>query len=292
MRVRWIDVNKGDSKEPNYGSRLVAKEMDAYKRDDLFAATPPLEAIKMVLSMVSTNNLGEIVMVNDVSRAFIHAKVKRDVYVALPEEDRAPGEEGKCANLEYSLYGTRVAAINWHDEYSQQSVSNGFIQGASSLRAFYHPQRRIWTIVHGGDYVSVAQESDLQWLEQRLKDKYQIKTNWLGPKQNHQQEIRVFNRIISWNQHGIGYEADPGHVAIMLGEFGWINCIAVTTLGTSTEGRTGSDCNEPWIQHEESKYRALVARANYLYPDRPDISHAFKELATFMANPTKGIGAD
>ena len=48
-------------------------------------------------------------MVNDVSRAFSHAKVKRDVYVALPEEDKLAGDEGKCAKLEYSLYGTRCS---------------------------------------------------------------------------------------------------------------------------------------------------------------------------------------
>ena len=39
--VRWIDINKGDSKNPNYRSRLVAREINTYKRDDLFAATPP-----------------------------------------------------------------------------------------------------------------------------------------------------------------------------------------------------------------------------------------------------------
>ena len=32
-------------------------------------------------------------MVNDVSRAFVHVNVTRDVYVQLPNEGRGPGEE-------------------------------------------------------------------------------------------------------------------------------------------------------------------------------------------------------
>ena len=40
--VRWIDINKGDHSNPNCRSRLVAREIDASKRDDLFAGTPPL----------------------------------------------------------------------------------------------------------------------------------------------------------------------------------------------------------------------------------------------------------
>ena len=75
---------------------------------DLFTATPPLEAMKMVLPMAATRNRGEVVMVNDVSRAFFHAKVKRDVYVELPAEDGMPGDKNKCAKLNYSMYGTKA----------------------------------------------------------------------------------------------------------------------------------------------------------------------------------------
>ena len=56
IQVRWIDINKGDAIHPNYRSRLVAKEINTYKRMDLFAATPPLEAVKMILSMTATSN--------------------------------------------------------------------------------------------------------------------------------------------------------------------------------------------------------------------------------------------
>ena len=42
ISVRWIDINKGDVEKPNYRSRLVAREINIYKREDLFAATPSI----------------------------------------------------------------------------------------------------------------------------------------------------------------------------------------------------------------------------------------------------------
>jgi hypothetical protein len=44
---KWVDVNKGDSKKPLIRSRFVVKEIATYKSDDFFAATPPLEALRL-----------------------------------------------------------------------------------------------------------------------------------------------------------------------------------------------------------------------------------------------------
>ena len=49
--VKWVDANKGDKEKPEYRCRLVAKEIKKDKREDLFAATPPLEAKKMLFSL-------------------------------------------------------------------------------------------------------------------------------------------------------------------------------------------------------------------------------------------------
>ena len=53
-KVKRVDINKGDEINEEYRSRLVAKEIERDKREDLFAATPPLEAKKMLFSMVVT----------------------------------------------------------------------------------------------------------------------------------------------------------------------------------------------------------------------------------------------
>ena len=149
ITVKWIDINMGDAQAPNYRPRLVAREVNTYKRDDLFAATPPLEALKMIISMIATANKGDLIMVNDISRAFFHAKVTRDVYVQLPKEDKQQGEEETCGKLRFSMYGTRDAAQNWHNEYTQQLVDVGFQQGLASPCIFYYPEKEIRSYVHG-----------------------------------------------------------------------------------------------------------------------------------------------
>ena len=289
ISVRWIDMNKGDTEKPDYRSRMVAREINIHKREDLFAATPPLEALKLILSMTASGNKGEILMVNDVSRAFFHAKATRDVYVQLPDEDKAAGEEGMCGKLNYSMYGTRDAAQNWQEEFSQQLVSNGFTRGVASPCVFHHESRGIRTLVHGDDYVIVGMPRQLQWLEERLKSKYQIKTQLLGPGGDHLRELRIFNRIVTWSgTRGLTYEADPRHVEIVVEQLKLVEANTVTTPGTREEGTTQHNAQEVLNDEETSKYRALVARCNYLSPDRPDISYAVQELARHMSAPTEG----
>ena len=49
-KVRWIDVNKEDFANAIYCSRIVGKEFNTGKDDNLYAATPPLEALRTVTS--------------------------------------------------------------------------------------------------------------------------------------------------------------------------------------------------------------------------------------------------
>ena len=137
IATRWVDINKGDDVNPNYRSRIVAQEFNDHKRDDLFAATPPLEAVKMLLSSAVTEGIGYSVNKMkgmkiefiDVRRAYYHADAVREVYIALPQGDE---EEGMCGKLVKSLQGTRDAAQNWEAAYSEVLLAQGVIQGKST----------------------------------------------------------------------------------------------------------------------------------------------------------------
>ena len=142
VTVRWVDINKGDQLQPNYRSRLVAREINTHKREDPFAATPPLEALKIILSMTTPGNKGESIMINDISRAFFHAPAKRMVYVQLPNEDQQHVEECLCGRLNFSMYGIRDAAQNWSDQHSGHLVSDGFKQGVASPCTFLSRESR------------------------------------------------------------------------------------------------------------------------------------------------------
>ena len=70
IAVRWVDVNKGDSISPKYRSRLVAKEFNTGVNHDLYAATPPSECLRLMLSMLASSRKKDTtLMYADVSRA-------------------------------------------------------------------------------------------------------------------------------------------------------------------------------------------------------------------------------
>ena len=136
--------------------------------------------------------------------------------------------------------------------------------------------------------MSSGQEEDFSWMEKRLQEKYQIKTKWLGPKEAHEQEIKILNRKVSWTEAGITYEADPRHAKLMIQKLQFVDGKGVVTPGTHDEGRTSNDQDVKLEAIQEIAYRAIVARANYLSPDRFDISFAVTELAGPMSAPVRG----
>ena len=72
ITTKWIDHNKGDEATPNYRARLVGREVAYDKRDDLYAATPPLESLRAILSLCASKQDGAApyrVMALDVARA-------------------------------------------------------------------------------------------------------------------------------------------------------------------------------------------------------------------------------
>ena len=107
MKSIWIDINKGDDKTPNYRSRMVGKEFNDSELEGLFAATPSLEALRLLLSHAASHGPStgisaggsrrsmkwcRSLLIADVSRAFFEAPAKRDLCVELPEEALAAGE--------------------------------------------------------------------------------------------------------------------------------------------------------------------------------------------------------
>ena len=76
-----------------------------------------------------------------------NAQATRRVFVALPPEDRLPGEEDMCALLLKSLYGTRDAAFNWTQAYTDALTKLGLSKGESSPCSFWHNDKQIATIV-------------------------------------------------------------------------------------------------------------------------------------------------
>ena len=310
--VKWVDINKGDSTNPNYRSRLVAMEFKTEERPEWYAATPPSECLKILMSKMAGDGRKKM-MYADVSRAYFYALAARPVYVKLPEEDRNEGDEEMCGRLRVSMYGTRDAALNWAAEYGETLKEAGYKQGVSNPCLFWHQDKDVTIMVHGDDFVAIGNEENLKETKETLNRKYKIKVETLGAGKEDAKEIRVLNKVIRLTQEGLELEADPRHAEIVIRDLGLEEAKPSPTPGVKqgTQRRNGrkEDVEEGEEEPEEAgvsvvdewqdreggdsvmtpadarKYRAIVARLNYIASDRVDLQFAVKEAARNMSCP-------
>jgi len=302
ISVRWVDVNKGDDMNPRYRSRLVARQMKAHDKSgaSFFAPTPPLEALRTVLSLAATS-VGDWkpcydphserrtqISLMDVSRAYFNAKLDPGVmtYVQLPEEDK--DHEDQCARLVRHMYGTRAAADGWQEEYSTFLVETlKFSQGTASPCVFRHTSRAMVMTVHGDDFTTVGPKEDLDWLEKQMQEHYELTIQpRMGPGPGDAKEAVILNRIIRWTESGIEYEADPRQAEKLVAECGMSDTNTVATPGLRLSFDQ-LEKDEVLPAHLHTAFRGSAARANYLAADRLDCQFAAKEVCRWMSTPTQ-----
>ena len=217
------------------------------------------------------------------------------------------------------MHGTRAAAQDWQYAVRQALSGLGFAPGASSANMIYHPSRCIWCFVHGDDSVSSADPRELEGISRELSKVFLCKTQILGPERTHVKEVRVPNRLLTWDP-SVGFicEADPRHVAIILKETGVdventlsapgtkaTQLAACKRQGVETEAQKAAAVHKAKTQgsvggklarHDRGellgaemarRYKSRIAIANCPVPARVDLAFTVKELGRRMAAPTQ-----
>ena len=292
MSVRWVDTNKGDRIKMLIRSRLVARDFRGMDkgRDDLFAATPPLEAKRMLFSRAATKRYDgrwRKLMFIDVKKAHLYPECDDEVYIELPPEANAP--PGMCGKLRYWMYGCRKAGNRWESNYAGKLEGVGFKRGMSCGVVFYHPTRDIALVVHGDDFTFCGLEEDLRWIEGLMRGWYEIVVRGMvGGDATDDKEVVILGRIVRYTESGIEYEADPRHRQAILDHFGFEEGSRV--LGVNGDkGTKIEDWEEEELDKEEAKvFRGMAARFNYLSLDCPDLQFPSKRGSKDMAKPKRG----
>ena len=163
----------------------------------------------------------------------------------------------------------------------------GFVQGVASPNVFWHKAKVISCSVHGDDFTATGPADALDWFETSVGQEYEITVGpRLGPGPNDAKETRAFNRVITWHEDGVDYEADPRQAERLIGECG--------LTGANHMGIPGAKIS--FQEHEAdvpvgpklfTAFRGSAARANYLSADRIDCMFACKEVCRSMPAPTK-----
>ena len=294
IAVRWIDINKGDVENPNYRSRLVAKEFRTEVNPELYAATPPSECLRMLISRMASREGAEM-MYADVSRAYFYAKAVRPVYVKLPDEDKGEGDDEMCGRLMMSMYGTRDAAINWAAEYTETLLQEGFLRGRANTCLFYNPKTDVAVMVHGDDFVAVGDTKGLAGIRKALEGKYKLKVQTLGARKECTREIRVLNKVVRYTDTGIELEADPRHAEIVVRDLGLSESKISKVPGQKEERDNKARLEDEPIKRNkkliEAYDRIFSIYANHDHPLskelQDEIDEALKEAKRQHEDPTE-----
>ena len=292
LSVKWVDTDKGTEGQPLVRCRLVARDFkgkDEKDREDLFAATPPLELKRVLMSKAVTRRrkrqgVRKLLFI-DARKAHLNPECLKDVYIELPAE--AGAGPGKCGKLVYWLYGCREAAQAWEEHYSEKMESVGFTRGTHSPVVFYHEGKDLSCVVHGDDFTFEGEAEDLKWIAEKMKEWFEVKVRGLlGPEEDDDKEVTILGRVVKWKEWGIEYQADPRHRQLIMEYFGFDNSTRALQNNGGKEEEEGDD--EALEGEEARNYRGSAARLNYMAQDSPGIMFGTKEACRGMASPTRG----
>ena len=236
--TKLIDTDKAfEGESMQIRSRICAREFKSDDRPDLYAGTPPLEALKAIVSIAANHKGNPPTTHTDAPRAHFHAKAQRPVLIRLPVEDRMGTDAGKVGLMKKSMYGTRDAASNWERDWQENIKKWGFQLGLSSKNLFHHKENQVSGLTHGDDFVLTGPTKRLTEFENEMKSVYPIKAEIISFGSS--KSIKTLNRRLHWGEEGIVYQHDPRHIDVLVKELGLENGNTVQTPSSTKRNRRG-----------------------------------------------------
>ena len=92
-------------------------------------------------------------------------------------------------------------------------------------------------VVHVDDFMCTGERIGVDWLENKVKQKFELTTETLGGEKGESKEVSFLGRRIRWKENGIEIEGDPKHAEILIKEWGLERGTKVETPVMKTEVR-------------------------------------------------------
>ncbi|KAJ6088415.1 Copia-like polyprotein/retrotransposon [Penicillium sp. IBT 16267x] len=123
LPLRWVFKIKADG---TYKARLVVKGFRQRLTDfgQIYASVAKAMTFKVFIALTALHRLELNYM--DIVAAFLHAELKEQIYVDLPEPFAA--EPDKCGLLMKTLYGLKQSPREWHNIIKDALIAAGFSQ--------------------------------------------------------------------------------------------------------------------------------------------------------------------
>ena len=283
---RWLDdLKPRDGDEDHVRSRIVVQQYSFDKRLDVHQGTPPLKVLRLLLALATSKDAHrrKVCGIWDVSVAFFHSPMDEFTVVRPPVELRV---RGKLWVLNRALYGTRMASRCFGKLVGEVLKDAQFGTITIVPNTYHHPQRDIDTVVHGDDFVAVAEDEHLDYFERVLENSMEIKrVGRTGPGRS--SAGKVLKRVVSWTGDGFTWEADPKLLEKLLTLLNMTGGKGATVPGAKDIGKDDRDVNSELQDAEAKIVQAAAGLEQYIALDRPDIAYSVKTALQQMSKPTK-----
>ena len=164
ISTRWVKVRKSDGA---VRCRIVVRgyTQQVEDRDELFASTPSLTTLKLLLTLSSA--FGWHIATGDVSTAFLHAAVDGDIYVIPPLEYYPEGNV--LWKLKRALYGLRNSPKLWQQHFAACVEKYGFVRMKSDPNLYVRSTKKLYVLAYVDDLMFFGSKPDIDLRVQDLQ---------------------------------------------------------------------------------------------------------------------------
>ena len=263
--------------------------MEHYDPDKIFAGTPQLWALRMIIVKALVSRWKTIHL--DFKRAFSHAPIDRPVYVTLPRGYHLYDEDGKelCIRLRKSSEGLKQSAAQWEEVLNEFLLADGLTQCAKEPHMWRSEKlsggTRAYITVYVDDMYMTTDDSE--WLAGFRK-----RMDKLAPHKSLGEIQYALGCEITWSPDRKSVSITCARkITELLRKTGMESC-----KGAHTPLLPGSkltaDLLSPVVTDRSimNEFRSAVGSLLYIMRGgRPDIAYACWYLACGMTAPTESL---
>ena len=194
--------------------------------------------------------------------------------------------KGKLWVLKRALYGTLMASRCFGKLVAEVLTDARFETVSIVPNTYHHPQRHIGTVVHGDDFVAVAEDGQLDHFEQVLENSMEIKrVGRIGPGRS--STGKVLKRVVHWSGDGFTWEEDPKLTEKLLNVLNLREGKGALTPGGRDNGKDDRDVDCELENCDAKLVRAAAGLEQCIALDRPHFARSVKTALQQMSKPTK-----
>ena len=192
----WVHKVKTNDKGFVYRfrSRLVVRgdlTIEGVHYTDVFAPVVSMDSVRTILSLAAANPDYDVYQ-GDISAAFIHPKLKDDIWITPPPRFNRTGKDGRPQVLKLlrTLYGLKTSPLAWFEcfsetikgfakEYSDVTVTQ--LVADNCIFIICKDDDKVFTTIYVDDVLTVSTSISIrQWFFQALSKHFDLQNSETG----------------------------------------------------------------------------------------------------------------